>query len=105
MVRLFTPIGCGMVFNYRAFLIKVHMEMIGSMSWFTPVYDGLVSKVVYHQRNGHYTRQRGTYQAEEEQPMFYVGNGLMAFTTLIAMVNAHSGSFLTADALAQWGIT
>ena len=37
--------------------------------------------------------------------MFYVGNGLMAFTTLIAMVNAHSGSFLTADALAQWGIT
>ena len=32
-----------------------------------------VSKVVFHQHGGHYTRKRGTYQAEGERPIVYVG--------------------------------
>ena len=35
--------------------------------------DGLVSKVVYHQHGGHYTRRRGKYEAEGERPIVYIG--------------------------------
>ena len=35
--------------------------------------NGLVSKVVYHQHGGHYTRRRGKYQAKGERPIVYVG--------------------------------
>ena len=41
------------------------------------------------------TRQR------ESDRLFLLENGLMALTTLIAMVNVNSWSFLTMDALAQ----
>ena len=35
--------------------------------------NGQVSKVVYHQHGGHYTRRRGTYQVEGERPIVYIG--------------------------------
>ena len=35
--------------------------------------DGLVSKVVYHQHGGHYTRRRDKYKAEGERPIVYIG--------------------------------
>lgn len=35
--------------------------------------NGLVSKVVYHQHGGHYTRRRDEYQAEGERPIVYIG--------------------------------
>ena len=56
--------------------------------------NGLVTKVVYHQHSGHYTRRRGTYQAEGERPIVYIGkiahgsyhtdcNGHCSFSELI----------------------
>ena len=35
--------------------------------------NGLVSKVVFHQHGGHYTRRRGKYQAKGERSIVYVG--------------------------------
>ena len=35
--------------------------------------DGLVSKVVYHQHGGHYTRRRDKYEREGERPIVYIG--------------------------------
>ena len=35
--------------------------------------DEKVSKVVFHQHGGHYTRRRGEYQTEGERPIVYVG--------------------------------
>ena len=35
--------------------------------------NGQVSKVVFHQHGGHYTRRRGTYQSEGERPIVYIG--------------------------------
>ena len=35
--------------------------------------DGKVSKVVFHQHGGHYTRRRGTYDSEGERPIVYIG--------------------------------
>lgn len=35
--------------------------------------NGQVSKVVFHQHSGHYTRRRGEYQSEGERPIVYIG--------------------------------
>ncbi len=35
--------------------------------------NGEVSKVVYHQHGGHYTRRRGEYKAKGERPIVYIG--------------------------------
>lgn len=57
--------------------------------------DGRVSKVVFHQHGGHYTRRRGTYTSEGERPIVYIGkiahgsyhidcNGQCSFTELFS---------------------
>ena len=43
------------------------------VSVFVDPSDGLVSKVVFHQHGGHYTRRRKKYQSEGERVIVYIG--------------------------------
>ena len=58
---------------FKKFNIGSHGNDWEHVSVYVNPSNGQVSKVIFHQHNGHYTRRRGEFERRDERPIVYIG--------------------------------